>query len=144
MTIHHAVLQSEIDNDPAGRGYKTGGVYRDDVEIARLCNDVVAGQTVERTLVDVRLLQEQVVATEYLALSVGQQNLWTALIAAGERVDIRNANIRAQGAAVWGAGTTTRANIVALQSKPASRAEVLFGEGAAVTHTDVAIALGRS
>ena len=42
------------------------------------------------------------------------------------------------------AGTTTRTRLIATASRPATRAEVLWGEGVQVTDVDVATALGRA
>ena len=53
---------------------------------------------------------------------------------------VKNMNLRNQIKEIWGAATTTRDNLTALQIRSASRSEVLFGEGVKVTPFDVHIA----
>jgi hypothetical protein len=79
---------------------------------------------------------KSVVHTEWDALTEPLQNAWRSLLQL-ELIPIGNANIRNLISHIWGAGTTTRSNIVALQSKTATRGEVLWGEGVNVTQSDV-------
>lgn len=88
-------------------------------------------------------LQQAVSAGEYALLSAGQRDMWGAVLTtAVHGVAISNAQIRAQVAYVWSATTTTRAALLALDTKFGSRAEALFGEHETVTAQDVEHALG--
>lgn len=89
-------------------------------------------------------LTQLVVAQEYLTLSLAQRDLWTMLItagAAGGGVAISNTLIRGQIGAVWSASTTTRANIIAAETRFSSRGENLGGEGAVISVNDIYVAL---
>jgi hypothetical protein len=87
-------------------------------------------------------MQQAVVASEYAVLSGGQRDLWNAVVTTGVNgVAISNTALRAQVAFVWSAGTTTRASLLALDTKRGSRCEFLFGNGVVVTATDVQQAL---
>ena len=138
MAVQLSALRSELLSDPASMGYGTylsTGTYS---IIAYLLNSVsanshTAGSAVSVSRVGSLDLQVAVVASEYLALSGGQQALWNAaLIAAVNGIAISNTTFRQQVTTVWSAGTTTRANLLLLQTRRCSRAEALFGERASV------------
>lgn len=139
MAINFATLTTEINTDPMALGY----AGKNDAAIAGLLNAVgLSGEIVDRSTVTSAQIQEQVVGSEFAALSAVAQRLWLAILSI-DVVPVKNANLRAQVLSVWAAGTTTRSNLAALQTKSATRAEVLFGENVIVTHQDVAKALGR-
>lgn len=99
-------------------------------------------EAVTVTTISTGQLQNAVVASEYTALTAGLQNLWQAIIlSGGGRIDISQSGIRSQIGAIWGAGTTTRANLLALQLRAGSRAETLGGVGTSVNGADVGTAL---
>jgi hypothetical protein len=77
-------------------------------------------------------LQQQVVASEYLALTAAQRELWNAVltVATGQGIAISNTLIRTQMGAVWSAATTTRSNLSNIQTRTCTRIEELAGEGA--------------
>ena len=134
-----AQLKTGLQTDPAGLGYAPLVAAHDAIGLAGLLNDTTKGGTIIRATVTAADLQGCVVPAEYAALSAVQQNAWSAILvaAAGNGVPVSNANIRAQVTAIWGAATTTRANCAALQSRPGSRAEALWGDGTVVTDLDV-------
>jgi hypothetical protein len=131
-----AILHTEITTDPESLGY----AGKTDPEVADLLNEVgLSGETILQGQIDAAEIQKQVVASEFLALSNGEQNLWLAIISPGAGlVDISDSNIQAQALTIWAAGTTTRANLVALATRSCSRAEKLFEANVSVGHLDVA------
>ena len=128
-------LNVEIATDPKSLGYSG----KSNPDIAALLNAIGgSSETIDQGALDGQELQKAVVISEYTALSDIQRDAWVLIISAGAgQVDIADQRVRGQIAAIWGSGTTTRANLLALTSRDASRAEVLFGAGASVSHTDV-------
>ena len=107
--------------------------------IAAMYNDVANGGLIDRNTVTVFDLQSAVVGSEYIALTVGQRDLWNCLIIAcsSSSIPLKNSNLRGQVAAVFGAGTTSRTNLLALQQRQGTKAEVLYGDGTVITPSDV-------
>jgi hypothetical protein len=138
--IDYTVLNTELTNDPKNRGYAVPMAAGDTGEVARLLNEQLPTESVERASITPQEAQAAVDVADFKALTAGAQRAWLAIVGLPE-VPVKNPQIRAQVAAIWGPGTATRANLVALQTRDASRAEVLFGEGISVTHLDVARAL---
>jgi hypothetical protein len=129
-------LKEEIETDPLGLGYDA-----DDPHCAELLNEVNGDYSIDREAVDGQELQMAVVINEYAALSDIQRMGWQAIISAGSGIiAVSDARVKAQIAAIWGPGTTTRANLILLQTRSGSRAEVLFGSGVRVSHLDVGMA----
>lgn len=134
-------LKTEVLTDPQNLGYsgKTNN------QIAILLNTVgLSGEVVDREFVAADVMQSQVVASEYLLLLSAERDLWAAMLQGGgtsQGVPVSNDNIRTQATTIWGPLTTTRANLIALLTKPASRAEVLFGDGVTVSDHDIEEAL---
>ena len=128
-------LNIEITTDPKALGYDG----KDNNEIAALLNAAGgSSETIDHGIVDGQELQMAVVISEYIALSDTQRAGWTAIISAGAgQIDTADQRVRDQIKAIWGAGTDTRANLMALEARSASRAEVLFGADVSVSHTDV-------
>jgi len=130
-------LKTEVLTDPLALGYAGKTNY----QIAQLMNTVgLSGEVVGVAYVTADIVQSQVVATEYLTLTASERALWAAVLAAGSNnpgIPVANTNIRGQITAIWGAGTTTRTNLGALQTRSGSRAEALWGDGASVTDHDI-------
>lgn len=134
MTVVLSTLRTELLTDPASIGYApyvSNGTFS---ILTSLINSVSANAHTVTSVVAVSRvasfdLQVAVVAGEFLALSAGHQALWNAaLTAAVNGIAISNTTFRQQVTTVWSAGTTTRANLVALQERPCTRGETLFGE----------------
>lgn len=145
MPIDYDALATEIGTDPQGLGYSGNS----DHQIAEILNTKgLSGETIEPQFVSADELQRAVVGAEYLTLTDVQRELWLAILtaaAAGERgVAVGDPDIRGQVLAIWTAGSTTRSNLAALQTRDASRGEILFGEGTQVTRLDVALSQGRT
>ena len=134
MAVSLPVLKTEIQTDPQGYNY-TGS----NLEIANALNLVRAAEIVTRKTVSAEELQTSVVIAEYIALTDIERTGWNSIliVAAPNGMDVSNAALRNQIAAIWGAGTTTRANLIALQTRTGTRAEVLFGEGTRISDYDV-------
>lgn len=100
-------------------------------------------EPVSATTVSSAQLQNAVVASDFTALTAAQQNLWAIIVqeAISRPLDLTLTGIRAQILAIFGSGTTTRANLAALQTRAGSRAEALFGPGTFLTSTDISTAL---
>ena len=143
MAMTKAALLAELQADPQTLGYAALVAANNDKALADLLNDKTKGGTIDRVTVSASELQSCVVGSEFLTLTVAQQNLWNAVLSAAADGGVRmsNANIRAQALAVWAGGTTTRSNLGAAQTRAGSRAEVLWGEGTTVSFADVGIAL---
>ncbi|HEY5867089.1 MAG TPA: hypothetical protein VI542_16325 [Candidatus Tectomicrobia bacterium] len=144
MPIGLSALRVELLTDPVSIGYAphvSNGTFS---IVAGIVNSVSANAHTITSAVGVSRvasldLQVAVVAAEFLALSAGTQALWNAALTASVNgIAISNATFRQQVTTVWSAGTTTRANLVALQERPCSRAETLFGERAIVDVNEVA------
>ncbi len=136
MAVDLAALATEISVDPQVLGF----AGKNDGQIAALLNAIGgSGETLEPENITNIIAQKAVDGAEFLALTTAQQNLWLAILTIGT-IPVKDAVIRAQVTSVWAAGTT-RTNLVALQTRSASRSEILFGEGVSVTTGNVAIAL---
>jgi hypothetical protein len=142
MPVDQTELRDELTLDPASIGYAgmSNSQKEDAINLERDTIDV------DRTSVSTVELQSAVVGTEYVALTISEQNAWNAILivgsgAEGSGIPLDNAAIRAQVAAIWDGGTTTRGNLQALQTTKGSRAEQLWGEGTRVTRHEIAEAL---
>lgn len=122
-------LKQEITTDPASLGY----AGKDDEQIADLLNRPT--RTAPRESVDGGTLAASIVFSEYAALTAPQRQYVDMVVTAGTLP--WTANLKQQLGALFAAGTQTRQNLVALQTRTgASRGEEL-GLGR-VTPSDVA------
>ena len=144
MAVVLSALRTELLTDPIQMGYSAFIATGNDNGLVDLLNSVAANashgatSTVSVAQISVALLQNEVVASEYLVLSQAQRDLWNILLNATTGVVyVSNTNIRSQFLAIWSAGTTTRANLAALQTRQAARSEILFGENVLVNAIQV-------
>jgi hypothetical protein len=136
MTINTAQLRSEIQTDPIALGYAAPVAAKNWQGVADILNNPNQG-AINVSHVNSQALQSAVNPAEYLALSQGQRDLWAAILAQGS-VSVNDAGIKAQALAVFtAAATSTRAAFTQLLTKPASRAEALFGLGTVIGYYDV-------
>ncbi len=129
-------LKDELDNDPQGFGY----AGQTDFEASNTLNLFRVTEVITRTNITTRELQGEVVTSEYLSLSIVQRDLWTSLLlsgADGTGIDISDLDAQTQMGAVWVAGTSTRNNLIGLQTRDGTRAEALWGEGFSISKTQV-------
>ena len=111
-------LKTEVTTDPLGRGYST----MTDLEVANDLNIVYRTEPVES--VTGQDIFEAVVRSEYTGLSAGDKSLLHVIISMGS-ILVNGTNTKAALLAMFGAGTTTRSNLTALQTRDVSRAQEL-------------------
>lgn len=131
--VDYSKLRNEIQADPLARGY--AGLT--DAAVADSLNTV--NRTVDRTVIPTYEIINATVPADWTALSAAEKQRYQTLTGAGQ-IDASNPNVRAAFLAMFAAGTTTRANLAAIQSKTMSRADEL-GLGT-VTPGDVTRAKG--
>ena len=123
-----------------GRGgvHDVGGASEAEV-VGLIDTPGLSSETINVGVLDGQQLSMAVDIGEYNALTDAERQGWTTILAAGNgQVDIDDARIIAQITAIWGPGTTTRANLVTLRKRDAARAEIVFERGIAVSMFDVA------
>ena len=142
MSLVLSILNTELLTDPHVLGYSTAITRGDHNTLADLLNRVAASNSVSIGTIYAIDMQQSIVPGEYAVLSGGQRDMWNAIITtAVTGIQISNTILRSQVAFVWSAGTTSRTNLLALDTRIGSRAEVLFGEGTRISPTDVDKAL---
>ncbi len=121
-----AILNTELTDDPKTLGL----VSMDNPTAAVKLNETGASsETVSAGIINGQELQKAVVIADYIALSPVARDGWMAIISAGDgQVDVDDQRVIDQVTVIW-SGTTTLTNLVALRTRSASRAEVLFGHG---------------
>lgn len=121
-------LKTELATDPLNLGY--AGLSDPHEKAAKLNETPAAaepGRQRDRTTLEAWEVFEATVKSEYAALSADDKELYRAMLSMGT-INVRGANTRATFAGLFQAGTQTRANLVALQTQPVSRARFLgFG-----------------
>jgi cytochrome P450 len=137
-----AALRTELDTDPKGLGYAARRAQSNAPEAlaARLNERGASAESVTQTYLRVEDVVAALVRAEYDALSAAGKD-YLGVVLSAPQVKTGDATLRAQLGQLFGAGTTTRTNLLALATRSASRAEVLWGEGFAVTDAQAADAL---
>ncbi len=120
-----ALLKAELDTTYVGKTNGTVTVEINDpdgpnsiadFDVARVpAEDVVAA----------------VILSEYQALSASGQRAWL-MVAGLDSVPVGHAGIKSLVQDIWGVPTTTRTNLVTLQTRRGSHAEALFGVPATI------------
>lgn len=148
MAVVLSALRTELLTDPASLGYASyvsAGSFSilTGMLASVSANAGTATSTIDVGTVYAAAMQICVVASEYGTLTGAQRDLWNAaLTAAVNGIAISNTVFRGQITTVWSAGLSgTRNNLLALQSRPCSRVETLFGEGTRVDVNEVARAV---
>lgn len=159
--MDYAILANEINTDPLGLGY----AGQSDGGIAELLNTPNASYSVSASLVPLSLLGIWAAKNDVRKKIEAAANDSTSPVQSicqtirdllqglnGPPFDASNPDNQAMLSALAAAGVlvddasppnSLASSLLALATKsPASRAEVLFGEGVIVSHIDVAIALG--
>lgn len=111
-----AALKTEVQTDPLSRY-----AGKTDEQIAEALN--APNRTADRETVTGGMIAASVVRAELAALSNADQNYIRTLISAGEMPI--TAQLRTEFGAVFGVGTATRTNLIALLKRTGSRAEEL-------------------
>lgn len=139
MSISYAVLKAEVINDPLGLGYAPYIAPGNDQAIVNILNTVRPSSSITRTLVDAWEVVNSIVPVEYAALTAPAREYLNMVISAN-KVQLGGGAVRDGLSLVFGVGTTTRANITALLSRPGTRAEELFGIDIKISLEDIALA----
>lgn len=139
-TAQRTALASEINTNPLGLAY-SGKTNQQDADL--LNTPGASSQTIDSGVVPSYQIWAAIVSAEWTALSAIQQQQLRDWVSGGY-VDTSSSTVRAVFGALFGAQTTTRANLMALTARPASRAEILFGRGTIVLAEDVSAALNRT
>jgi hypothetical protein len=127
MAIDLVALATELQTDPQGLGY-TGDPINDHSVI----NLVRASIQIDVPTVPTRDIIEATIASEYSTLSDTEKSRYQTLVSVGE-IDPNATNAVAAFQAMFTGGTTTRSNLLALQSRDGSRAEQLFEESVSLS-----------
>jgi hypothetical protein len=143
MSINYVLLKTEINTDPKNLGYAQHVLSGNDQEIATLLNTLGASnETISREEISPSELVNNIVYSEWVSTTTDQKTYLNMVLATG-KIDALNTNVRAGLLAMFGTGTTSRANLIDISTRPASRAESLFGRGTIITNRDVAKAIAR-
>lgn len=114
------ILKNELTTDPLARGY--AGMTN--AQAAASLN--TANCTVDRAVIPANEFVGAIVWTEYTAAATtANARLYLTMLTSAGTVDVKSTNVRAAIQAIFGSGTTTRANLVALQTLTVSRATEL-------------------
>lgn len=136
--VDFPALANEINNDPMTLGY----AGKSDYEIATILNTAGAsGETLFKSYTLVEDIIACIVRSEYDALAAAGKTYLNEVVLKSAKVKTGNETLRNQIGGLFAAGTATRTNLIAVASRAASRAEILFGEGAYISDQDVATAL---
>lgn len=115
-------LKTELETDPKALGY----AGKTDQEIADLLNTVgLSSETVNRGVIDSHEVVSACVNNDYKNLTADQKTHLTFITSAGQ-VNASDSKIKTVFQDMFGPTTETRDNLLALSTRPASRAEVLF------------------
>jgi len=109
-----STLRDELLNDPLGRGY--AGMT--DEQAATSLN--TADRTVIAQFISGSDVFNATDDAEYAALTDAQKSAWDALCAI-DQIDTSSGVAKAREAELFGAGTATRSNLVALRQSTVSR-----------------------
>lgn len=112
------ILIDELTNDPLVRDYAN----MSNIEIVNSLNTV--NQIITAQFLSGSDIFNATDANEYAVLSETQKASWDALCAI-ESIDTINGAAKAREAELFGAGTTTRTNLIAIKQSTVSRAQEL-------------------
>lgn len=133
-------LRTEIDTDPTSLGLAALKASGSHAGIADALNLRRATISVFRDDIQSWEMAAALVKTDWDALSVGDKQLFAAMLAVG-RIDATSASLRTIMTSMFPGGSATLANLAALASRQGSRAEQLWGTGASVSAANVSAAL---
>jgi hypothetical protein len=136
LSVNLTQLRTEFTTDPSGIGY-ANFLVSNHQRLVYLVNTVSANSNTANSQISVGMvfalqMQQCVLPSEYSNLTTIQRDLWNAMVTTAiQGLVISSTVVRSQVSNIW-SGTTTGANVSALFRRFCSRAETLFGEGAAV------------
>ena len=137
MTL--ALLRAELDNDPKTLGYAALWAQSNGPEaVAAKLNQAGASvETLFKTRVPTDEAKACIVLAEYTALSAASKQACDFFLSGTAFILSGSTNMRATIAGLFAAGAT-RTALIAIASRSAARAEILWGEGFRVTDVNVA------
>jgi hypothetical protein len=140
--INYPALKTELLTDPAALGYSGPFAAGQDQTCATLLNAVGAGAAFSlfKPTIATTDVQACLDPTEFTALTSTQLSQLTIMLAGGS-VNTGAASVRTIMAGIFtpsGSFPNTRAALVAIAKQQGSRAEVLFGVGTVIQHSDIA------
>ena len=112
-------LKDEITNDPLTRGY--AGMT--DAQVADSLTNTI-DRVVTKQFISGSEIFNATDDTEYSALTDAQKSAWDALCAI-DQIDTVSGVAKAREAELFGGGTTTRTNLLAIRNETVSRAQEL-------------------
>lgn len=129
-----AALRTEIDTDPKTLGFAGLRTQSNAPEAlaARLNELGASGETLFRSYLPMEDALAAIVAAEFTTLTAAQKTACDQFLR-GNRIRTGDANMRSTLGGLFGVGTTSRTNLLALAQRPCSRAEALWGEGTLIT-----------
>ncbi len=132
----YQTLKTEIATDPQTLGY----AGQSDYDVSVLMNTPGAsGETLFKSYTPTEDLVACIVRAEFDALAAAGKT-YLQMVFQAHKVKTGDATLRTQLGTLFAAGTATRTNLTNAASRPASRAEILFGENSYVSDQDIAIA----
>ena len=132
--MDYVALKSELVNDPVALGYAPYLADGNNTDIARLMNAIGSYQIARKIIPSYEVINATT-PSEWAALTSAEKQRYQTITGAAQ-IDVSNANVVSAFAAMFAAGTSTRTALVALTTRPGSRAEFLgFGP---VTILDIA------
>lgn len=132
-----ATLKAEINTDPAGMGYSAvRGETKKTLDKLNFASNNVGTDSINRPTeeIDIPDIAGVIDPVEFAALSEYDKE-WVKMFI-NQPFDAALKPFQAKFLAIFKAGTKTRAAAMGLRSKPASRAEVLFGVNTVLTRED--------
>lgn len=129
-------LSAELTLDPAGLGY----VGPDSEDAEKLNAPSPGGETVFRKAIPMSEIYAQIEWISEWAALPGVMRDGFRQLTSTDALDVTSPRVRAAMEGIFGAGSQTWANLASIATRPASRAEILWGEGTRVHHLDVAAA----
>lgn len=127
-------LAAEINNDPLAIGYKVGGVWKSDQEIADLLNSRTPGYTVNRVTVKSSDIRSLTTFEAFDGLTVAEE-AWFRWLTSGEEVAVTTDTLLnlagIGGDSKWATAdeATMEPRMQGLMQFTGSRSESLWGEG---------------
>jgi hypothetical protein len=147
-TYSMAALMSEVNNDPKGLGYAAQAGNADSIAVLMNTSPEPIATNQQEQVYRTRTPSSDLIAGILLSdwtnasISAAHRDYCIMLFSAGF-VNTGDANVRTQLGNIFGAATTSRANLIAAAQKNAARAEALWGDGFRVTGQQVSEALGQ-
>lgn len=128
-------LQSELQTNPNGQTYNLDITNQVLDELNNPANNV-GSPTIQQEIEDLDIpdIAAEIDSTEFAALDAYDQE-WVRMFI-NRPIDEPLQPYRAKFLAVFGAGSNTRTDVTALLTRPASRAEILFGVNTVISRAD--------